>query len=284
MSAPLREVAPHRHHGSARSRQKYLYRRFRAPRAQGGGKLAVLAIDPSSERTKGSILGDKTRMEKLSVHPDAFIRPSPSAGSLGGVARKTRETIVLCEAAGFNNIFVETVGVGQSETAVHSMVDFFLLIQLAGTGDELQGIKRGIMEMADGIVINKADGDNIQRAQLAQAQFRSALHLFPPTESGWSPEVLTYSGYFELGIPEVWDMIDRYFAFVDANGYFERKRSQQARYWMYETIDEQLRAHFYNNPEIEQMLAAKEIRVLNNQQSSFTAARDILDRYFNRSL
>ena len=247
-----------------------------------GGKLAVLAIDPSSERTKGSILGDKTRMEKLSVHPDAFIRPSPSAGSLGGVARKTRETIVLCEAAGFNNIFVETVGVGQSETAVHSMVDFFLLIQLAGTGDELQGIKRGIMEMADGIVINKADGDNIQRAKLAQTQFRSALHLFPPTESGWSPEVLTYSGYFELGIPEVWDMIDRYFAFVDANGYFERKRSQQARYWMYETIDEQLRAHFYHNTEIEKMLAAKEIRVLNNQQSSFTAARDILDCYFGK--
>ncbi|MDE6825012.1 MAG: methylmalonyl Co-A mutase-associated GTPase MeaB [Duncaniella sp.] len=247
-----------------------------------GGKLAVLAIDPSSERTKGSILGDKTRMEKLSIHPDAFIRPSPSAGSLGGVARKTRETIVLCEAAGFNNIFVETVGVGQSETAVHSMVDFFLLIQLAGTGDELQGIKRGIMEMADGIVINKADGDNIQRAQLAQTQFRSALHLFPPTASGWSPEVLTYSGYFELGIPEVWDMIDRYFAFVDANGYFERKRSEQARYWMYETIDEQLRAHFYNNPEIERMLAEREERVLTNRQSSFTAARDILDHYFSK--
>ena len=247
-----------------------------------GGKLAVLAIDPSSERTKGSILGDKTRMEKLSLHPDAFIRPSPSAGSLGGVARKTRETIVLCEAAGFNNIFVETVGVGQSETAVHSMVDFFLLIQLAGTGDELQGIKRGIMEMADGIVINKADGDNIQRAQLAQTQFRSALHLFPPTASGWSPEVLTYSGYFELGIPEVWDMIDRYFAFVDANGYFERKRSEQVRYWMYETIDEQLRAHFYNNPEIERMLAEREERVLTNRQSSFTAARDILDHYFSK--
>ena len=248
-----------------------------------GGKLAVLAIDPSSERTKGSILGDKTRMEKLSIHPDAFIRPSPSAGSLGGVARKTRETIVLCEAAGFNNIFVETVGVGQSETAVHSMVDFFLLIQLAGTGDELQGIKRGIMEMADGIVINKADGDNIQRAQLAQTQFRSALHLFPPTASGWSPEVLTYSGYFELGIAEVWDMIDRYFAFVDANGYFERKRSEQARYWMYETIDEQLRAHFYNNPEIERMLAEREVRVLTNRQSSFTAARDILDHYFSKN-
>ncbi len=246
-----------------------------------GGKLAVLAIDPSSERTKGSILGDKTRMEKLATHPSAFIRPSPSAGSLGGVARKTRETIVLCEAAGFNNIFVETVGVGQSETAVHSMVDFFLLLQLAGTGDELQGIKRGIMEMADGIVINKADGDNIHRAQLAQAQFRSALHLFPPTESGWQPEVLTYSGYYELGIPEVWDMIDRYFNFVMANGYFEHKRAVQARYWMRETIDEQLRRHFYDNPEIAHMLAEKEIRVLNNQQSSFTAARDVLDAYFN---
>ena len=152
-----------------------------------GGKLAVLAIDPSSERTKGSILGDKTRMEKLSVHPKAFIRPSPSAGSLGGVARKTRETIILCEAAGFDKIFVETVGVGQSETAVHSMVDFFLLIQLAGTGDELQGIKRGIMEMADGIVINKADGSNIEKAKLAAAHFRNALHLFPTPDSGWTP-------------------------------------------------------------------------------------------------
>lgn len=247
-----------------------------------GGKLAVLAIDPSSERTKGSILGDKTRMEKLAVHPSAFIRPSPSAGSLGGVARKTRETIVLCEAAGYNNIFVETVGVGQSETAVHSMVDFFLLIQLAGTGDELQGIKRGIMEMADGIVINKADGDNIPRAQLAQAQFRSALHLFPPTTSGWMPEVLTYSGYYELGIEEVWNMIDRYFDFVESNGYFERKRSEQARYWMYETINEQLRAHFYNNKEVERMLAEREVRVLNNTQSSFTAARDILNFYFSK--
>lgn len=245
-----------------------------------GGKLAVLAIDPSSERTKGSILGDKTRMEKLSVHPDAFIRPSPSAGSLGGVARKTRETIVLCEAAGYDNIFVETVGVGQSETAVHSMVDFFLLIQLAGTGDELQGIKRGIMEMADGIVINKADGDNIPRAQLAQAQFRNALHLFPTPASGWTPEVLTYSGYYELGIAEVWDMIDRYFGFVMENGYFERRRAEQARWWMYETINEQLRANFYNNPEIEKLLAEKEIRVLGNQQSSFTAAKDVLDRYY----
>lgn len=247
-----------------------------------GGKLAVLAIDPSSERTKGSILGDKTRMEKLSTHPGAFIRPSPSAGSLGGVARKTRETVVLCEAAGYDNIFIETVGVGQSETAVHSMVDFFLLIQIAGAGDELQGIKRGIMEMADGIVINKADGDNVHAAQLAQAQYRSALHLFPPTASGWKPEVLTYSGYFELGIAEVWDMIDRYFSFVKANGYFDERRRQQARYWMHETIGEQLRSHFYRNPEIEQMLAEREAAVLANRQSSFTAAREVLDLYFSK--
>ena len=248
-----------------------------------GGKLAVLAIDPSSERTKGSILGDKTRMEKLSVHPGAFIRPSPSAGSLGGVARKTRETIVLCEAAGYNNIFVETVGVGQSETAVHSMVDFFLLIQIAGAGDELQGIKRGIMEMADGIVINKADGDNVGPAQLAQAQYRSALHLFPPTTSGWMPEVLTYSGYYELGIAEVWEMIDRYFNFVQGNGYFEAKRQQQARWWMYETLDEQLRKHFYNNERIKTMLTDCEADVLANRRSSFAAAAQVLNSYFDEN-
>lgn len=245
-----------------------------------GGKLAVLAIDPSSERTQGSILGDKTRMEKLSQQKDAFIRPSPSAGSLGGVARKTRETIVLCEAAGYDNIFVETVGVGQSETAVHSMVDFFLLIQLAGTGDELQGIKRGIMEMADGIVINKCDGDNVERAKLAASQFRNALFLFPPTPSKWKPEVITYSGYYELGIDMVWDMIDRYFAYVKETGYFERKRNEQSKYWMIETIDEQLRHNFYNMPEVKALLEQKEMRVLNNEQSSFTAAKDVLDCYF----
>lgn len=245
-----------------------------------GGKLAVLAIDPSSERTKGSILGDKTRMEKLSQQPDAFIRPSPSAGSLGGVARKTRETIMLCEAAGYDNIFVETVGVGQSETAVHSMVDFFLLIQLAGTGDELQGIKRGIMEMADGIVINKADGDNVDRANLAAAQFRNALHLFPPTPSRWRPEVICYSGYFELNIDEVWDMIDRYFEYVKRTGYFQQKRNEQAKYWMLETINERLRHDFYSRPEIKALLEQKELRVLNNEQSSFTAAQDVLDRYY----
>lgn len=247
-----------------------------------GGKLAVLAIDPSSERSKGSILGDKTRMERLSQQQNAFIRPSPSAGSLGGVARKTRETIILCEAAGFDTIFVETVGVGQSETAVHSMVDFFLLIQLAGTGDELQGIKRGIMEMADGIVINKADGNNIEKAKLAQAHFRNALHLFPPSPSGWTPQVLTYSGYYEIGINEVWKMIDDYTAFVKQNGYFDRKRREQSKYWLTETINEQLRAHFYQNPDIARLLAEKERMVLDAEESPFTAAQEILDNYFGR--
>lgn len=245
-----------------------------------GHKLAVLAIDPSSERSKGSILGDKTRMEKLSMAENAFIRPSPSAGSLGGVARKTREIIVLCEAAGFDYIFVETVGVGQSETAVHSMVDFFLLIQLAGTGDELQGIKRGIMEMADGIVINKADGDNIDKANMARRQLRNALHLYPLPESGWSPEVLTYSGYYKIGIAEVWEMIHRFIAFVKENGYFDRKRKEQAKYWMFESINEQLRNGFYRDPEIAQLLSRLEDEVLQDRKSSFTAAREALDAYY----
>ena len=245
-----------------------------------GGKLAVLAIDPSSERSQGSILGDKTRMEKLSVHPASFIRPSPSAGSLGGVARKTRETIILCEAAGFDKIFVETVGVGQSETACHSMVDFFLLIQLAGTGDELQGIKRGIMEMADGIVINKCDGNNVDKCQLAATQFRNALHLFPKPESGWIPQVLTYSGFYGYGIKEVWDMIYAYFDFVRKNGYFEYRRAEQAKYWMYESINEQLRNNFYQNPTIADMLVAAEKGVLEGQRTSFVAAKQLLDSYF----
>ena len=247
-----------------------------------GGKLAVLAIDPSSERTKGSILGDKTRMERLAVHPKAFIRPSPSAGSLGGVARKTRETIVLCEAAGFDKIFVETVGVGQSETAVHSMVDFFLLIQLAGTGDELQGIKRGIMEMADGIIINKADGDNAPKAELAANSFRNALHLFPPSESGWTPQVITYSGFYEYKIKEVWDMVWAYIDFVKKNGYFQYRRNEQAKYWMYESINESLKNGFYNDPEISALLEKYEQEVLAGQQTSFAAARRLLDLYYSR--
>ena len=179
-----------------------------------GKRLAVLAIDPSSDRSRGSILGDKTRMEELAARPEAFIRPSPSGGTLGGVARKTRESMILCEAAGFEIVFVETVGVGQSETAVHGMVDFFLLINLAGAGDELQGIKRGIMEMADGIVINKADGNNLQKARRAQAEFSNALHLFPPSASGWFPKVLLCSSLHGTGIREVWENVEEYHEFA----------------------------------------------------------------------
>ncbi|WP_418552064.1 methylmalonyl Co-A mutase-associated GTPase MeaB [Prevotella sp.] len=245
-----------------------------------GGKLAVLAIDPSSERSKGSILGDKTRMEKLSLRDEAFIRPSPTAGSLGGVARKTRETIILCEAAGYDKIFVETVGVGQSETACHSMVDFFLLIQLAGTGDELQGIKRGIMEIADGIVINKCDGNNVDKCHIAATNFRNALHFFPPSDSGWQPKVLCYSGFYGTGIKEVWDMIYEYFDFVKQNGYFTYRRNEQSKYWMYETINEHLRGSFYNNPLIQQKLKASEDAVLGGTKTSFVAAKELLDTYF----
>ena len=246
-----------------------------------GGKLAVLAIDPSSERSKGSILGDKTRMEKLSLRPEAFIRPSPTAGSLGGVARKTRETIILCEAAGFDKIFVETVGVGQSETACHSMVDFFLLIQLAGTGDELQGIKRGIMEIADGIIINKCDGNNVDKCHMAATHFRNALHFFPKSESGWMPKVLCYSGFYGLGIKEIWDMVFEYIDFVKGNGYFDFRRNEQSKYWMYETINEQLRNSFYNNKLIGDRLILAEKNVLAGVQTSFAAAGQLLDLYFD---
>lgn len=244
-----------------------------------GQKLAVLAIDPSSERTKGSILGDKTRMEDLSTDPLAYIRPSPSAGSLGGVARKTRETIVLCEAAGFSHIFIETVGVGQSETAVHSMVDFFLLLMLAGAGDELQGIKRGIMEMADAITINKADGNNIEKAGLARVQYMNALHLFPATDSGWKPKVLTCSAYAKTGISEIWETIGEYLTFTKNNGYFQYKRNEQSKFWMYETINEQLRNDFYQNDQIIDLLKESEQKVLKEEISSFVAARKLLDYY-----
>ena len=245
------------------------------------GKLAVLAIDPSSERSKGSILGDKTRMEKLSQRKDAFIRPSPTAGSLGGVARKTRETIILCEAAGYDKIFVETVGVGQSETACHSMVDFFLLIQLAGTGDELQGIKRGIMEIADGIAINKCDGNNVEKCQMAATNFRNALHFFPMPDSGWAPKVLCYSGFYGTGVKEIWDMIYQYLEFVKKNGYFEFRRNEQSKYWMYESINEHLRNSFYHNRHIQDHIGAEEQNVLAGHKTSFAAASDLLKMYFD---
>ncbi len=249
--------------------------------SQGEGKLAVLAVDPSSERSKGSILGDKTRMERLSLHPRAFIRPSASSGSLGGVARKTRETIILCEAAGYDTIFVETVGVGQSETAVCSMVDFFLLIQIAGAGDELQGIKRGIMEMADGIVINKADGDNVEAARRAAMHYRNALQLFPMPMSGIRPSVLTYSGFFDIGIGEVWSMITDYIAKVKDNGSFDLRRNSQQRYWLYESLEEQIKQRFYNAPGMDDMMAKYEQLLLSGKVTSFVAASKLLEYYDN---
>lgn len=244
-----------------------------------GHKLAVLAIDPSSEKTKGSILGDKTRMETLCNDPNAFIRPSPSAGSLGGVARKTRESVILCEAAGFDVIFIETVGVGQSETAVHSMSDFFLLLMLSGAGDELQGIKRGIMEMSDLIAITKADGSNVDKANLAKALYSNALHLFPPTESGWVPTAVTSSAVTREGLDVILQKIYDYFKLVKGNGYYLHKRREQARYWMYESINETLRNSFYENPTIEKMLPDFEKLVLEGKMESFIAAHRLLDVY-----
>ena len=245
-----------------------------------GHKLAVLAIDPSSERSKGSILGDKTRMESLSVDPNAFIRPSPSAGSLGGVARKTRESIILCEAAGFDTIFVETVGVGQSETAVHSMTDFFLLLMISGAGDELQGIKRGIMEMSDMLVINKADGSNVAKALQAQAQYQSALRLFPMTASAWQPQTLTCSSIEKTGLEAIYKQIEDYLSLTKANGSFEHRRREQSRYWMYETINEALKEGFYHHKSIAQQLPVYEEQVLNGKMSSFVAAKELLEKYF----
>ncbi|MFH1118827.1 MAG: methylmalonyl Co-A mutase-associated GTPase MeaB [Bacteroidota bacterium] len=245
-----------------------------------GHHLAVLAIDPSSSRSKGSILGDKTRMEGLSVELNAFIRPSPAAGSLGGVARKTRETIILCEAAGFDTIFVETVGVGQSETAVHSMVDFFLLLMISGAGDELQGIKRGIMEMADAIAINKADGDNKTRAAISCTQVKNALHLFPLPDSGWSPPSVTCSSTTGEGIQEIWDLVNDYITFTRNNNYFNHKRMQQARQIMIDYIDRQLHDNFYNRPDIKPILLQKEAQLAKGEISPYQAAGQLLELYF----
>ncbi len=243
-------------------------------------KVAVLAVDPSSTISHGSILGDKTRMEELVKDPNAYIRPSASGETLGGVARKTRETITLCEAAGFDTILIETVGVGQSETAVHSMVDFFLLLKISGAGDELQGIKRGIMEMADAIVINKADGDNIKKAKLAKVEFNRALHLFPAKKSGWTPTTATCSAITHEGIPEVWDTIVKFLKLTKANNYFFEKRKEQNQYWMLETINEQLKTNFYNHPEIQKLLDTTKKAVQNDEISPFAAAQLLLEKYF----
>jgi len=247
-----------------------------------GHKVAVLAVDPSSEISKGSILGDKTRMEKLSTEANAYIRPSPSAGTLGGVTRKTRETIILCEAAGFDIILIETVGVGQSETAVHSMVDFFLLLMLAGAGDELQGIKRGIIEMCDGMAINKADGDNLHRAMMAQAQLQSALNLFPKQQSGWKPKVEICSALQNTGIDRVWQMIKDHQTSLSSNGYFELKRAKQLNYRMLDAINQALISGFYSNESIQKKLPEVEQLLKNNQLSAYQAAAILLEAYFGK--
>ncbi len=249
---------------------------------QKGDKLAVLTIDPSSQLSKGSILGDKTRMELLSADPNAFIRPSPSSGTLGGVARKTREAIILCEAAGYDVIIIETVGVGQSETAVHSMVDFFLLLMLAGAGDELQGIKRGIIEMADAIFINKADGDNLEKANIASQVYKNALHLLPPAESGWIPMVDVCSAVAETGISNAWNIILNYRDLTKKNGYFDKKRMLQLKQSMLETINRQLNENFYNTSVIQATLPEIEKQLFQSQITSFAGARKLIDIYIKK--
>lgn len=245
-----------------------------------GRHLAVLAVDPSSELSKGSILGDKTRMESLSVDPKAFIRPSPSAGSLGGVARKTRESIILCEAAGFDTILVETVGVGQSETAVHSMVDFFLLLTIAGAGDELQGIKRGIMEMANAIVVNKADGDNQQRAELTRRQLANALQLFPHhNQTLWKTPVMTASALYDTNIADIWQCIDRYVSIMKESGLFQQRRVQQSEECLKAYIEHQLFDLFYSNGAVREQWEPLREKMLKQQLSAYSVGALLMKSY-----
>lgn len=244
-----------------------------------GKKVAVLAIDPSSRISGGSILGDKTRMSSLSASDMAFIRPSPSRGTLGGVAQRTRETMLLCEAAGYENILVETVGVGQSETAVHDMVDFFLLIALAGAGDELQGMKRGVMELADLVAINKADGPNTRAAEKARSEAQNALHYLPASQSGWTPRALTCSAQTGKGIPELWECVTDYASMTKANGWFALARKNQTQKWMHEVIRESLRQKFESHPAIKRRKDVLEKEVLEGRITSFRAARELLETY-----
>jgi LAO/AO transport system kinase len=240
-----------------------------------GHRVAVLAVDPSSSVSKGSILGDKTRMEKLAASDSAFIRPSPTGGSLGGVARKTREAILVCEAAGYDVVLVETVGVGQSETTVSEMVDFFLLLKLAGAGDELQGIKRGILELADLIAINKADGDNVQAAELARAEFERALAILRPDDD-WIPRVVTSSGQTGAGLDEIWELISEHHEMLAKNGELEKRRIQQLLGWMWSLVDEGLRSAVRAHPEVADALASLEEEVLNGRSTPTSAAERIL--------
>lgn len=244
-----------------------------------GHKVAILSIDPSSQRSKGSILGDKTRMEELANLENAYIRPSASGDTLGGVANKTGETMLLCEAAGYDVVLIETVGVGQSETAVHGMTDFFLLLMLSGAGDELQGIKKGIMEMADMVVINKADGDNIRRSEIAKLQYQNALHIFPRSESGWTPVVSTASSTKNIGIDYVWDKISTYKKLVLENGYFKQNRINQQIQWMYNNINEELKRLFYDSEDIKQHLKIFEKEIVSSKISPVKAAQNIIQEF-----
>ncbi|MFT6935202.1 MAG: LAO/AO transport system kinase [Maribacter sp.] len=256
--------------------------RFGKMLTQMGKKVAVLTVDPTSSKTKGSILGDKTRMQELVQDPNAFIRPSPSGDALGGVTRKTRESIILLEAAGYDTVIIETVGVGQSETAVHSMVDFFLLLKLSGAGDELQGIKRGIMEMADAVAINKADGENLKAAKLAEVEFRRALQLFPPKENEWIPKVMRCSALENKGLNAIWDVIQEFVKMSKANGFFERNRQEQNKSWLLQHIEQSLKNDFNRDAKIKKMLPNLEEKVMNGTLSPFNAALQLLAVYRNK--
>ena len=249
-----------------------------------GLRIAVLAIDPSSQISSGSIMGDKTRMERLSVDENAFIRPSPSAGSLGGVARKTREAMLVCEAAGFDVIFVETVGVGQSETMVHSMVDFFLLLMLAGAGDSLQGIKRGIMELADAVVVNKADGDNVLAAERARVEYEHALHLMKHPAPGWSPPVLSCSALTRAGIERIWEAVEDFHGRMTGNGWMQQKRREQALSWMHEHIRHALQEHFLAHEGVAALLPMLERKVAAGELPALLASQRLLETFFNEDI
>lgn len=244
-------------------------------------KIAVLAIDPSSQKTKGSILGDKTRMENIATNENVFIRPSPAGETLGGVHRKTRETILLCEAAGFDIILIETVGVGQSEIAVHSMVDCLLLLMLPGAGDELQGIKRGIMEMADIVAINKAKNEKDTIANKAKTNYQNALHLLPANPTGWITEVLSCSALNHYNIKQIWNLLLKYEQHHKLKNAWNAKRINQSKFWMYESINQTLKELFYNNKLIQQSLIKIEKQVSLGKTSSFKAADDLIQIFID---
>jgi len=248
-----------------------------------GKKVAVLAVDPSSTLTGGSILGDKTRMEHLGRHPNAFIRPSPSGGTLGGVARKSRETMLLCEAFGFDTLLVETVGVGQSEVTVRSMVDFFLLVMIAGAGDELQGIKKGVIEIADALLVNKADGDNERPAKRAAREYSNALHYLTPVTEGWKPEAYTCSAHTGTGVLEAWEVVERFCEHTRQSGVFDRRRQQQAISWVHSMVEEYLKTVFYSDPEIQRFLPSVEDQVAQGAITASSAVKKLVQSFHRQS-